>query len=118
MALNPPLLKLYDCANFILYDINELAKGQGYAALQVARMVVEVKMPLQMACQVLAAIFQRLTAVMGPYPFRTILLRGPLVHSSFNLNSTSCTILYAAEKGAIITCGSLVPPNDYFDLSL
>ena len=50
MALNPPPLKLYDCANFALNDINELAKGQGYAVLQVAKMVVEVKMPLQMAC--------------------------------------------------------------------
>jgi hypothetical protein len=43
MALNPPPLKLYYCANIALDDINELAKGQGYAALQVARMVVEVK---------------------------------------------------------------------------
>ena len=50
MALNPPPLKLYDCANFALDDINELAKVQGYAVLQVAKMVVEVKMPLQMAC--------------------------------------------------------------------
>ena len=56
-------------------------------------MVVEVKMPLQMACQVLAAIFHRLTAVVGPCPFRTSLLRGPLVHSSFNLDSISCTIV-------------------------
>ena len=31
MALNPPPLKLYDCANFALDDINEFAKGQGYA---------------------------------------------------------------------------------------
>ncbi|OCK89183.1 uncharacterized protein K441DRAFT_668003 [Cenococcum geophilum 1.58] len=46
MALNPPPLKLYDCANFALDDINEFAKGQGYAVLQVVRMVVEVKMPL------------------------------------------------------------------------
>ena len=44
MALNPPLLKLYSCANFD--DINELAKGQGYAVLQVARIVVEVKVLL------------------------------------------------------------------------
>jgi hypothetical protein len=93
MALNPPPLKLYDCANFALDDINELAKGQGYVVLQVARMVVEVKMPLQMACQVLAAIFHRLTAVVGPCLFSTTLLRGPLVHSSFNLNSISCTIV-------------------------
>jgi hypothetical protein len=68
MALSLPPLKLYDCANFALDNINELAKGQSYAVLQVARMVVEVKMPLQMACQVLAAIFHRLTAVVGPCP--------------------------------------------------
>jgi hypothetical protein len=69
MALNPPPLKLYGCANFD--DINELAKGQGYAVLQVARIAVEVKVPLQVACQVLAAIFHRLTAVVGPCPFST-----------------------------------------------
>ena len=56
-------------------------------------MVVEVKMPLQMACQVLAVIFHRLTAVVGPCPFSTTLLRGPLVHSSLNLNSSSYTIV-------------------------
>jgi hypothetical protein len=43
MALNPPPLKLYDCASFALDNINEFAKGQGYAVLQVGRMVVEVK---------------------------------------------------------------------------
>ena len=31
MALNPPLLKLCDCANFALNDSNEFTKGQGYA---------------------------------------------------------------------------------------
>ncbi|OCK88383.1 uncharacterized protein K441DRAFT_669141, partial [Cenococcum geophilum 1.58] len=55
MALNLPPLKLYDCANFALNDINKFAKGQGYTALKfrvktdgimVVRMVVEVKMPL------------------------------------------------------------------------
>ena len=30
MALNPPPLKLCDCANFVLNDINKFAKGQGY----------------------------------------------------------------------------------------
>ena len=55
-------------------------------------MVVEVKISLQMACQVLAVIFHRLTAVMGPCSSRITLLRGPLVHSSLNLNSTSYTI--------------------------
>ena len=73
-------------------NINELAKGQGYAVLQVARMV-EVKIPLQIACQVLAAIFHRLTAIVGLCPFSTTLPRGPLVHFSFDLNSTSCTIV-------------------------
>jgi hypothetical protein len=92
IALNPPPLKLYDCANIALDDINELAKGQGYVVLQAARMV-EVKMPLQMACQVLAAIFHRLTAIVGPCPFSTTLPRGPLAHSSSDLNSTSCTIV-------------------------
>jgi len=31
MALNSPPLKLYDCANFALNNINDFAKGQGYA---------------------------------------------------------------------------------------
>ena len=93
MALNPPPLKLYDCSNIALDDINELANGQGYAALQAARMVVEVKMPLQMACQVLAAIFHRLIVVVGTCPLSTTLPRGPLAHSSSGLNSTSCTIV-------------------------
>jgi hypothetical protein len=35
MALNPPPLKLVDCANFALNDINEFAKGQGYAGVGV-----------------------------------------------------------------------------------
>ena len=34
MALNPPLLKLYDYANFAFDDINEFAKGQGYMVLR------------------------------------------------------------------------------------
>jgi hypothetical protein len=55
--------------------------------------IVEVKMLLQMACQVLAAIFHRLTAVVGPYSFSTTLLRGPLVYSGFNLNSISYVIV-------------------------
>ena len=93
MALNPPPLKLYDCVNIALNNINELAKGQGYAVLQAARMVVEVKIHLQMVCQLFAAIFHRLTAVVGPCPFSATLLRGPLVHSSFNLNFISCTIV-------------------------
>ena len=63
------------------------------SAIQRQRMVVEVKMPLQIACQLLAAIFYRLIAVVGPYPFSATLLRGPLAHSSFNLNSISYTIV-------------------------
>ena len=146
MALNLLPLKLCDCANFALNDINEFTKGQGYAvskfglktdnhgrgrrgstqtssrggssqissstALQITAQstqstpeqvgsitggitggVVEVKMFLQMACQVLAVIFHRLTAVVGPCSFRTTLLRGPLAHSSSNLNSMGCTIV-------------------------
>ena len=34
MALNPPPLKLYNCANFALDDIDEFAKGQGHAVLK------------------------------------------------------------------------------------
>ena len=30
MALNPPPLKLYNCAQFALNNINKFAKGQGY----------------------------------------------------------------------------------------
>jgi len=55
--------------------------------------MVEVKMPLQMACQILAAIFHRLTAVVGLYPFNTTLLGSPLAYSSFDLNFTSYTIV-------------------------
>ena len=33
IAPNPPL-KLYNCANFTLTNINEFAKGQGYAILK------------------------------------------------------------------------------------
>ena len=33
MALNPPLLKLYDCVSLALDDIHEFVKGQGYAVL-------------------------------------------------------------------------------------
>ena len=56
-------------------------------------MVVEVKILPQMTCKVLAAVFNRLTEVVGPCPFRRTLLRGPLAHSSFNLSSTRCTII-------------------------
>jgi len=33
MALNPPLLKLYDSAKLALDDIHEFIKGQGYVVL-------------------------------------------------------------------------------------
>ena len=56
-------------------------------------MAVKVKMPLQIPYQVLAAMFHRLIAVVGPCPFSRTLLRGPLVHSSFDLNSISYTIV-------------------------
>jgi hypothetical protein len=52
-------------------------------------MVVEIKILLQ----VLAVIFKRLTEVMGSCPFSRTLLRGPLVHSNFNLNSATYTII-------------------------
>ena len=61
--------------------------------LQLVRMVVGVKMPLQIACQVLAVILYRLTVVVGPCPFSTTLLRGPLAHSSSDLNSINYTIV-------------------------
>jgi hypothetical protein len=56
-------------------------------------MVVEVKILLRVHCEVLAAIFNRLTEVRGPCPFSRTLLRGPLVHSDFGLNSITCTII-------------------------
>ena len=34
MALNPPPLKPYNRANFAPHDIEEFAKGQGYAVLK------------------------------------------------------------------------------------
>jgi len=34
MAFNPPLLELYDCAQFALNNINKFAKGQGYVVLK------------------------------------------------------------------------------------
>ena len=61
--------------------------------LQVVGIVVGVKIPLQIACQVFAVIFRRLTAVVGPCPFSTTLLRGPLAHSSSDLNSINYTIV-------------------------
>ena len=93
MAFNPPLLKLCDCANFALDDMSMLAKAQGYAVLRVVRMAVEVKMPLWMACQVLAVIFHRLTTAVGPCHFSTTLLMGLLAHFGSGLNSTSHTIV-------------------------
>ena len=56
-------------------------------------MVVEVKTLLRVHCQVLAAIFNRLIEVGEPCPFSRTLLTGPLVHSDFDLNSTTRTII-------------------------
>jgi hypothetical protein len=56
-------------------------------------MVVEVKILLQVHCRVLAAIFNGLTGVGGPYPFSRTLLRGPSAHSNFDLNSITYTII-------------------------
>jgi len=56
-------------------------------------MVVELKILPQITCKVLAVVFNRLTEVVRPYPFRRTLLRGPLAHSNFNLNSIRYTIV-------------------------
>ena len=34
IAINLPLLKLYNCTNFALNNINEFTKGQGYIVLK------------------------------------------------------------------------------------
>jgi hypothetical protein len=59
----------------------------------VVSIVVEVKMLLRVYYEILAAIFNRLTGVRGPCPFSKTLLRGPLVHSNFSLNSITYTII-------------------------
>ena len=56
-------------------------------------MVVEVKILLQVHCQVLVVIFNGLTEVRRPCPFSRTLLRDPSVYSDFNLNSTTGTII-------------------------
>ena len=118
MVINPPPLKLCDCANFALNNINEFAKGQGYAVLKlrlktdnhgrgrgdsaqtssrggssqiISSTALQITAQLTQSaqeqvgsitggdgggsqdastdgCQVLAAIFHRLTAVVGPCP--------------------------------------------------
>jgi len=55
--------------------------------------MVEIKILPQITYKVLAVVFNRLTEVVGPYPFRRALLRGPLAYSSFNLNSIRYTIV-------------------------
>ena len=52
-------------------------------------MVVEVKILLQEPYQVLVAISNWLLEVWGLFPFTRTLLRVPLVHSNFDLGSTS-----------------------------
>ena len=59
----------------------------------VVSMVVVVKIVLRVHYKVLAAIFNRLTEVGGPCPFSRALLKGPLVHSGFGLNSITYTII-------------------------
>jgi hypothetical protein len=59
----------------------------------VLSMVAEVKILLRVHYKVLATIFNRLTEVGGPCPFSRTLLRGPLVHSDFGLNSITYTII-------------------------
>ena len=55
--------------------------------------MAEVKILPQMTCKVLVVVFNRLTEVVEPYPFKRILLKGSLVHFSFNLNSIKYTII-------------------------
>ena len=55
--------------------------------------IIEINILPQITYKVLAAVFNRLTEVVGPYPFRRALLRGPSAHSSFNLNSIRCNIV-------------------------
>ena len=55
-------------------------------------MVVEVKI-LQMTYKALAVAPHRLTEVVRPCPFKKTLLRGPLIHFSFDLNSINYTIV-------------------------
>ena len=59
----------------------------------VVRIVVEVKMLLYITYKAFIAVFNRLIEVIGPYPFRRILLIDLLAHFSFNLNSTRYTIV-------------------------
>jgi hypothetical protein len=59
----------------------------------VVRIVVEVKILPQITCKVLVVVFNRFIEVIRPCPFRRTLLRVPLAHSSFNLNSIRYTIV-------------------------
>ena len=56
-------------------------------------MMVKLKILLEVPRPILAMIFSRLLEAWELCPFMRTLLRAPLVHSSFNLNSTSCTIV-------------------------
>ena len=71
--------------------INQLRSK--HVVVQVVSAVVSMVVELRVHCEVLAAIFNRLTEVRGPCPFSRALLRGPLVHSDFGLNSITCTII-------------------------
>ena len=55
-------------------------------------MVVKVKI-LQITYKALTVVFYRLTEVIRPCYFKKTLLRGPLIHFSFNLNSINYTIV-------------------------
>ena len=90
MTLNPPPLKLYNCANFALNNINEFAKGQGYA---VSKNGGGSQDAFADGLPSVSGNISQAYSVVGPCPFSTTLLRSPLVHSSFDLNSTSCTIV-------------------------
>ena len=56
-------------------------------------MMVELKILLEVPHPILAVIFNRLLEAWELCPFTRNSPRAPLVHFSFNLNSTSCTIV-------------------------
>ena len=57
------------------------------------QMMVELKILLKVPRLILAVIFSRLLEPWELCLFTRALLRAPLVHSNFNLNSASCTIV-------------------------
>ena len=136
-------MKLCDCANFALNNINEFAKGQGYAVLKLRLKTdnhgrgrgdsaqtssrggssqIISSTALQITAQLTQSAQEQVGSITGgdgggsqdastdglpsvggnisqaysgrgALPFSTTLLRGPLVYPSFNLNSTSYTMV-------------------------